>query len=124
MDRDMDAIRKIVLALKESKTVINKVDGVSDDVFKFNAMLLIEAGIVTGTTKPGGGRDGSVIPSAALLFRLTWAGCDFADSIKDDVLWAKAKKHILIPFGSWTFSVLCKYLKQEIEARLGLDGAP
>ncbi len=124
MDRDMDAIRDIVLALKESKTVINSAEGVDEDTFKFNAMLLIEAGLVLGKTVPGGGREGSVIPSAAVLFRLTWDGYDFADSIKEDAVWEKAKKNILIPAGSWTFGILSEYLKQELKAKFGLDGRP
>ena len=56
---------------------------------------------------------------AALIWRLTWAGQDFADAISSDTLWCKAKENVLKPAGSWTFDVLKEWLKAEI-----LQGLP
>jgi len=105
MNRNMDVIRQIIIAVRDSEEIVKNVDGVSDDNFKFNTMLLIEAGLVLGKIQPNS-RSHSPVPNVALIFRLTWEGFDFADSIEDDDIWTKAKKHILKPSGSWTFGIL------------------
>ena len=120
MNRDMDAIRQIVNIVKESDTVVAKIDGMPNDIFKFNAILLIESGLVVGKFKDSS--SDSPIPLVALIFRLTWKGFDFADSIKDDDIWAKAKENILKPAGSWTFEIFTEYLKYEIKTKLGMNG--
>lgn len=120
MNRDMDAIRKILFAVKEANQAVSKVDGVEDDVFKFNAMLLIEAGLVLGASQPSG-RSSSPVPAATLIRRLTWEGYDFVDSIEDDDIWQKAKQKVLNPAGSWTFSILSEYIKYEIKTKLGMN---
>ena len=120
MDRDMDAIRQIILAVKDSDSPIKSVPEISADVFNFNAMLLIEAGFAQGVIQESSRRNINV-PSLVLIYRLTWDGFEFADSIKDDELWAKAKKFILKPAGSWTVGILSEYLKQEIKNKFGLS---
>ena len=123
MNKDMDAIRQIVNTVKKSDSIVTKIDGMSDDVFKFNAMLLIESGLVLGKCKDSNSRSGSPIPIVVLIFRLTWKGFDFADSIQDDDIWAKAKENILKPAGSWTFEIFTEYLKYEIKTKLGMNGS-
>jgi len=122
MDRDMDAIRQILFTVRDANHAVSKVDGVEDDVFKFNTMLLIEAGLVLGSSNPSG-RSSSPVPAAALIRRLTWEGYDFVDSIEDDDIWHKAKQKVLKPAGSWTFSILSEYLKYEIKTKLGIQGS-
>ena len=117
----MDAIRKIVIASKESDKAFSKIEGMDDDVFKFNTMLLVEAGLVIGKCPPSS-MSSSPVPMAALIYRLTWEGFDFADSIQDDAIWEKAKTHILKPAGSWTFGILTEYLKYEIKTKFGMNG--
>lgn len=58
-------------------------------------------------------KEGRVL-SITLIWRLTWSGQDFAQSIMDDTLWRKAKENVLKPLGSWTFAVLGDYLNGEI----------
>lgn len=116
----MDDIRKILFAVRDSDTIVTGVEGVPDDSFKFNAMLLIEAGLVLGNTVMSS-RSHSVVPQTTTLYRLTWKGFDFMDSIKDDALWEKTKKHILKPTGSWTFGILKEFLKMEIKQGLGIN---
>ena len=122
MNRDMDAIRKILFAVREADGVTKEVDGVEDDVFKFNAMLLIEAGLVLGGTPPSAKSD-SPVPAHAIIRRLTWEGYDFVDSIEDDDIWQKAKEKVLKPAGSWTFGILSEYIKYEIKTKLGMRGS-
>lgn len=120
MDRDMDTIRKIVLAVKAANGHITRVDGVTQEVFAYHAALLQEAGLAKCHIEEDSDSP-SAIPSIAVIWRLTWAGHDFADSIKDENLWDKAKTNVLKPAASWTFGVLLEYLKQEILRRVGVD---
>jgi hypothetical protein len=53
---------------------------------------------------------------AAVIWRLTWGGHEFADSIVSDTLWNKAKAEIMKPAASWTFRVLLQWLKDQILA--------
>ncbi len=118
MHRDMDIIRKIVLAVREAPSVVNSVDGVSTDDFAHHAQLLEEAGLVIAAIQ-GGGKQ---IAKAVVIFRLTWSGQDFADSIIDDTLWKKAKDNVIKPSASWTFGILLEYIKVEIRSKIpGLD---
>lgn len=118
MHRDMDIIRKIVLAVREAPGAVTSVDGVSMEEFAYHAQLLDEAGLVSAAIH-GGGKQ---IAKSAVVFRLTWVGQDFADSIVDDTLWNKAKNNVIKPSASWTFGILLEYLKLEIRRRIpGLD---
>jgi hypothetical protein len=124
MKRNMDTIRKIVLAVRESDGPVSShgFDGIPEPEFAFHAQLLVEAGLVHVTLLP----EQCKKPARnAVIFRLTWAGHDFADSIVDDTLWNKAKENVIKPTASWTFAILLDYLKVEIRRRIpGLDSIP
>lgn len=121
MHRDMDVIRKIVLAVRAAPDVVNSVEGISREDFAYHAQLLEEAGLVSAAIQGQGKR----IAEAAVIFRLTWAGQDFADTIVDGTLWNKAKENIIKPSASWTFGILLEYLKFEIKRNIpGLDQVP
>jgi hypothetical protein len=111
MHRNMDIIRKIVLAVRNAENTVNSVEGITSKDFAYHAQLLEEAGLVSAAIQGQGKR----IAEAAVIFRLTWAGEDFADSIKDDSLWNKAKENIIKPSASWTFGILLQYLEFEIK---------
>jgi len=113
----MDVIRQIVLAVREAKGGVGGLDGLEPDVFAEHVRLLDEAGLVTAAVQAVQQRT-----TAAVVWRLTWAGQDFADAIKDTSLWQKAKDDVIKPAGSWTFGVLLDYLKAEITR--GLPGLP
>lgn len=120
MKRNMDVIRKIALALNDADGLVSAVDGVSEDEFNYNAHLMIEAGLAKGRALQV---DQSINPVCVDLFRLTWAGHDFADVIKDDTIWNKAKEHVMKPAAAWSFGVLLEYLKVEAKTRIpGLNG--
>jgi len=121
VDRNMDAIRQIVIAVKDSDSPVKEVAGMPPDIFKFNAMLLIEAGLAKGLYEEST-RSRSPVPSIALIGRLTWAGFEFADLAKDGKVWEKAKKFILKTTGSYAFEILFEYLKQEARTTFGLNG--
>jgi len=118
MHRDMEVIRQIILAAKDADGVsVSGIAGVSDEVFSFNAALLIEAGLAKGRVMEQGDPP---MPTMVDIFRLTWAGCDFADSINDETIWKKAKENIIKPGASWTFALLGEYLKMLLSEKLGL----
>lgn len=116
MKRDMDLIRRIVLALddhSEAGNPLGGLDEVESATFSYHAELLIEAGLAVGSTQKF--MDGH---SDAWLWRLTWQGHDFADAVRSDTIWKAALDNVIKPSASWTFGVLLEYLKQEIRHRI------
>ena len=111
MKRDMDLIRQIVLAVRESSTPIEGLGGVEQVVFFEHVRLLVEAGFVEAKAFASGEVEVS---------RLTWDGHNFADSILSDSVWNKAKMDVIKPTLSWSFAVLQEYLKQSALGSLGL----
>ncbi|WP_341674962.1 DUF2513 domain-containing protein [Niveibacterium sp. SC-1] len=114
--RDMDVVRKMVLALSTAEVPLGEVEGVSASDFILHACLLMEAELAIGTKTSSSSRPG--FPNAVVLHRLTWAGYDFADQIRDDTLWQKAKEHVIQPAGSFAFGILGEFLKAEIRKRI------
>jgi len=112
MKRDMDIIRKIILAtaaLPYGET-LSSLDGVAPEVFVTHVIWLQEASLIEADAQAGSGS----FAQYASVSRLTWAGCEFADAIQDDTLWAKAKDVVLKPGISFTFDTLKEWLKTEI----------
>ncbi len=88
MKRDWNLIRKLVLAVEDapgSWTTKLSAEGYSRSEMGYHAHLVTEAGLANGSdmTTSESGPQGFVIS-------LTWAGHDFADSIRDDDRWSKA----------------------------------
>lgn len=113
MKRDMDVVRQIVLAVRDASGVVRAVPGIDDATFIEHAQLLHEAGLIEASIQVVQHR-----ATVALIWRLTWGGQDFAQSVADDTLWRKAKENVIKPLGSWTFAVLGEYLKGEIMRRV------
>ncbi len=78
--------------------------------------LLIGAGLLDGQILRG--MDGL---HGVVIFRLTWDGHDFLDSMKDETVWAAAKEKILKPGSGVAFDVFKAWLKAEALRRLGLS---
>lgn len=113
MKRDMDVIRQIVLAVRDAEGVVRGVQDIDQATFIEHALLLEEAGLIQASIQVIQHR-----ATVALIWRLTWAGQDFAQAVTEETLWRKAKDNVLKPAGSWTFGVLLEYLKGEITGRL------
>lgn len=112
MKRDMDIVRQIIMATARQPfgQQLFAVDGVSEEDFVAHTAWLIEAGLVVGEAEIGAGS----FASLARIARLTWDGCEFADSVMSDTLWSKAKSTIIKPGLSFTFDILREWLKAEI----------
>lgn len=113
MKRDMDLIRQIVLATADMKygEVLSALPNTAPEAFATHVAWMHEAGLVKATYEEG---EGGSAATYAFVFRLTWAGCEFADAVRSDTLWNKAKGNILKPGISYTFDVLKDWLKSEI----------
>lgn len=112
MERDMDLIRRIALetsAIPYGNVLIGLED-VSEANFAVHAIWMQEAGLIKASIQEF--LDNSM-PKVSIS-RLTWEGCEFVDAVKNDTVWAKAKKEIIAPTMSFTFSALKDWLKAEI----------
>lgn len=119
MKRDMDLIRKILLAIEESPTGYAPsplvIPPYSEQEIGFNALLAIEHGLVTGEDVTGLGGTPEGIP-----FRLTAAGFDFLDAARDDTRWNTAKATVAEKAGSVSLGVLTEILKRLTAGQLGI----
>lgn len=111
MKRDMDLVRRMVLTIADAPGIdadIDELDGVEEDTFMQHAIWLEEAGLINAEISQ------SIDGLSVIINSLTWAGCDFADAIRDETIWNKAKSKVLKPGASWTFDILKDLVKSEI----------
>ena len=96
MQRDMDLVRRIALATAELKPteVLTKLEDTEDSAFVMHVQWMAEAGLLHATLSP---KDSKAPATFAAVFRLTWAGCEFADAARSETIWNKAKASVLKP---------------------------
>ncbi|MCZ8308668.1 MAG: DUF2513 domain-containing protein [Microcystis sp. LE19-98.1E] len=127
MKRDMELIRLILLDVEAQggpnvgeQTFTVEIPGRSNDEVQYHLWLLHEAGLI----------DAYVIGNQLVQprnrvspRRLTWAGHDFLDSVRDPEVWKKTRDGALLA-GGWTFDLvkdLAKGLaKKKIEELTGV----
>ncbi len=117
MKRDMDIIRQILLNVEDDKYPYGgrvHLDGVPDEICGHHAALIFDAGLAEGRVIK---TDAHGIVSAS-VDRLTSAGHDFCDGIRQDTIWNKAKEHILKPGASYGLSVFVEWVKIEVHRRV------
>ena len=110
MRRDMDIVRTIILNIEDDKYqhgAYVTLDGVSNRDCALHVALLFDAGLAEGRLV----RTDSSGIVAASVERLTSAGHDFCDGIRNDKIWNKAKEQILKPGASYGLSILVEYVK-------------
>lgn len=112
MKRDMDLIRRIALATAElpAGQKLTHLDGVDQVMFNEHVFWMGQAGLVQANLHTN---QNHVVVTAHVL-RLTWDGCEFADSVGSDTLWQKAKDSIIKPGASFTFGLLKEVLANEL----------
>ena len=86
MRRELDLIR-LLLHKFEGAEQVTGLDNFSVDQQLYHTVLLIEAGYVHGAVIVG--EDGN--PIGTRVTRLTWAGHEFLELTKDDIIWNQAK---------------------------------
>lgn len=117
MKRDMEIIRSILLNVEADKYPYGgpvHLEGVPDEVCGHHVALLFDAGLAEGRLIK---TDMSGIVGAS-IDRLTSAGHDFCDGIRQDTIWKKAQEHILKPGASYGLSVLVEYVKLQVHQRV------
>ncbi len=113
MHRDMDTIRQIALKTAELEygEALTGLTDISKEAFAMHSTWMEEAGLIKATiTEYLSGETPHVV-----IFRLTWEGCEFADAVKNDTLWRKAKDTVIKPTASFTFGLLKEWLKSELQ---------
>ena len=108
MKRDMDLVRKILLFI-ESKEDDHPIieppfEGYEKIIFLEHYHLLYEAGLIRAETVCSGSTPDRVIK--VIPFGLTWTGHDFADTIKNEGIWNKAKDSVSSKLSGLPFDVL------------------
>lgn len=119
MRRDMDVVRSILLAVSDASGPVNSVDGISEEDFSSHAQLLEEAGLIEAALLPQGKR----VATNAVIFRLTWNGHEFADSVRDSKVWTKTKEAASAG-GGFTVDLLKDlakgFIKKQVEELTGV----
>jgi hypothetical protein len=119
MKRDLELIRKIVMAIEESHSGFApdlSFDGYTQAQIGYHAYLLIDAGYATGSDATTMGSEGP----EAMITSLTWAGHEFADVARDASRWNKALGIVKEKTGTITIELLKVLLTALMKAALGL----
>lgn len=125
MKRDLDLLRKILLAVENADGFYsyNGVDqvasavGYSDlSIISFHISLLVDSDYieVTEVTCCGQAYDDYLIK------RLTAAGCDYLDSVRNDSIWDATKATIAKAEGSCALSLVKSIAEKVILSQIGM----
>lgn len=115
MQRDLDLVRQILLAV-EAKPTANAsaldMPGYSDEQVTYHIRIMLQAGLleVLNQTTDQAER---YAPTS-----LTWAGHEFLDLARSDTLWEKAKTMLLRIAGALSLAGITQTLKTLIDAQL------
>ena len=120
MERDLDLVRAIVLAIEAQPDGFAPgalpIDGHTEEEIGYHVHIMIEAGLLHG-------QDITAINSRtprSVATSLTWAGHEFADAAREEKRWMKAKHLVVTKAGSVTLDVLIKILSSLTMSALGL----
>ena len=110
MQRNWDIIRKILLKVEQLPTedstfASNELEGVDGEAVAYHMRLLLEAHLMVG-----GCRD-ALGPPFCHASRLTWAGHEFLDKIKNESLWQQIKAQSRTKGVDLSFTVITELAK-------------
>jgi hypothetical protein len=106
MRRDMDLIRKMLLAVEDGPHGYAprnlRISGYTDEQVGYHAYLVIDAGLATGPTMTS---SDSESPESQIRV-LTWAGHEFIAAARNDTVWRKVTARVAslagdVPFTVW-----------------------
>lgn len=113
MKRDMDIVRKILLAIEAEKNGYApnefNIDGYDNEMIGYHILIMVEAGLIEGIIN----REVGHPTPTAWATRLKWAGHEFLDAARESSRWEKAKS-VAIKTGGVTLDVLTEILKKLI----------
>lgn len=119
MKRDLDLIRKMLLAIEEAPSGWApelSFEAYTPTQVGYHAYLLIDAGLAKGG-------DVSTMGSEApegVITSLTWAGHEFAEAARDETRWKNAMGIVKDKGGSITLDVMKELLTSLMKSTLGL----
>lgn len=113
MQRDFDLIRAILIDAESHPPgeYTLKIPGHDSKTVAAHVEILLEAGLLKGKV---------VAPGKAYIFRLTWDGHEFLDSIKESATWETIKATVKDKTGGLTYDLLKELLKALGRDALGL----
>ena len=120
MKRDLELIRKLVLAVEDNPAGFApadiQIEGFTEDQIGYHSYLVVDAGLATGadvTTLESNGPEWKIL-------HLTAAGHDFADACRDETNWRKAMGIVKMKAGSVTIDIMKQLLTSLLKSTLGL----
>jgi len=120
MKRDMELIKKIVLAIESAPGGYPpnplEIEGYTKDQIGYHSYLLVKDELAEGvdiTTKESTGPE-------YYIRSLTPAGHEFAEAARDDKLWKKATKKVAEVGGDITVKLLSEMLTLYMRQKFGL----
>lgn len=124
MKRDMDLVRKIMLAVEASERPLDstliRIAGYTPDTITEHMRLLNEAGLIEGISAY------SVEHRLKWIeLRLTWNGHDFLDAARSESIWTETVTEVRKKSGAVPFEVLKGLLMEAAHStvRLPADGS-
>jgi hypothetical protein len=120
MKRDLDLIRKMILAIEDHPSGWAPQDlafeGYTPEQVGYHAYLLVNAGLARGDYAERVGSDGP----EGYISSLTWAGHEFAAAARDESRWKKAMEIVKEKGGNITVTVLAQLLLNLTKVTFGL----
>ena len=117
MKRDMDLIRDFMMKIEEGEVLFEFLSyetaaalGIATDSGlstkeadhqQHNFQLIVDEGLIEVYSAGGG---------AYCVEKITWAGHDFLDAVRDPTVWARTKEGALAA-GGWTFELIVDIAK-------------
>ena len=119
MKRDLDLIRKLILALEEHESdepFEQCLEGYTEKQIGYHSYLIVDAGLAEGVDVS---TLQDILPQFQLL-HLTAAGHDFAEAARNETAWSKARSVIAEKGGGATIDVVKQVLIGILRNSLGV----
>jgi hypothetical protein len=121
MKRDLELIRKMILAVEDLPTASVsgelKIDGYTEEQIGYHSYLIVDAGLAEGFNVGGINSSGPMW----MIDHLTSAGHDFADASRNEGTWQKAVSIIKEKAGGATIEMVKEVLLSVIKSGAGLS---
>ena len=118
MKRDLDLLRVILLRIEEAESNIENRDFYDLDnpqIIGFHIQLLIDADFIASYSISTLGN-----PNYFIIQRLTFAGCEYLDAVRDKGIWGQAKQKLSSVGGSASLDVVTSLCSALAKAQLGI----
>ncbi|WP_314797227.1 DUF2513 domain-containing protein [uncultured Selenomonas sp.] len=119
MKRDLDLLRDMLLRIEEAESEIENSDfnDLSDNpqIIAFHIQLLIDADFIASYDISTLGN-----PNYFVIQRLTFAGCEYLDAVRDKGIWGQAKQKLSSVGGSASLDVVTSLCSALAKTQLGI----